>query len=98
MTGRARSELFAAPIEVHTLSESQDPLAARGYHPSDADFDQQGREEVKSRLRETGYADVASGRRFPAALALALATSAVACIVWRSVLGLSVVRLRTRSR
>lgn len=56
MSGSVLQSEFAREITPRRIPESADPVAARGYHPSDADFDPRGLEEVKSRLRETGYA------------------------------------------
>lgn len=47
---------FARPLEPMLLPEAADPAAQRGYRPGPAEFDPQALEEVKSRLRETGYA------------------------------------------
>jgi predicted AlkP superfamily phosphohydrolase/phosphomutase len=56
MQGRVLEQTFAAPRAVRRCSQAEDPAAASGYKPSDSDYDERGLDEVKSRLRETGYA------------------------------------------
>ncbi len=56
MSGAVLRGSFARKIEPRVVPEADDPAARRGYRPSPADFAETDMEEVKSRLRETGYA------------------------------------------
>ncbi len=56
LSGAVRAESFARPITVARPKETEDPAARRGYRPSAADYRDVDMEEVKSRLKETGYA------------------------------------------
>ena len=56
MSGKVRSELFLEALPPRFIEERDDPAARRGYRPGPEDYDAKELEEVKSRLKETGYA------------------------------------------
>jgi predicted AlkP superfamily phosphohydrolase/phosphomutase len=56
MSGAVRREELVPTIAPRSVPEADDPAARRGYRPSPADYAETDMEEVKSRLKETGYA------------------------------------------
>lgn len=56
MSGKVHSELFLDAKPPRFVEERDDPAARRGYRPGPDDYDAKELEEVKSRLKETGYA------------------------------------------
>jgi predicted AlkP superfamily phosphohydrolase/phosphomutase len=57
MSGRARTELLAAPAAPATIAEADDPRARAGYRPAASEYSASESEEVTSRLRELGYVE-----------------------------------------
>jgi predicted AlkP superfamily phosphohydrolase/phosphomutase len=56
MSGRVVTSTLARELAPRRIPEADDPAAKGGYRPGPADFDPEQMREVKSRLRETGYA------------------------------------------